>query len=86
MKGILKEIMADVGAEMKHQVEAGAHELASAIFRGSDGFVMYPHAGKEAEAHGVEAPQQEAPQHGLPPEAVKQVEAPQQERGMEMEM
>ena len=78
-KDVLKEIMSDIGAEMKHQVEAGAHELASAIFRG-ESFVMCPHAGKEAEV------QIEAPQHGLPPEATKQVEAPQQERGMEMEM
>jgi len=40
--------------------------MAAALFRGADGFVMYPHAGKEAEGHGV---------HG---EAMK---PPEQERG-----
>jgi hypothetical protein len=51
----VKRFLSEIGAELKHHVEAGSHELAAALFRG-DAFVMYPHQGQE---------QQEA-RHGLP--------------------
>jgi hypothetical protein len=58
----LDKIVSDIGAELRHLGAQGSHEVASALFRG-DAFVMYPHAGKEAEGHGVhgesQAPQQE---------------------------
>jgi hypothetical protein len=37
------KILGDIGAELTNQVAHGAHEAASALFRG-DGFVMYPRA------------------------------------------
>jgi hypothetical protein len=37
----LKDIIADVGTEMKGMAAHGAHELAAALFNGS-AFVMYP--------------------------------------------
>lgn len=58
MLGTMKD---EIGAELKHQAEAGSHELAAALFRG-DGFVMYPHAGKEAEGHGLPAEAVKAPE------------------------
>ena len=65
----LKDILQDVGAELKHQAALGAHELAAGLFRGNDALVMYPrHDG-----------QREDPQQGLPPEAQKE-----NDRGMEM--
>lgn len=74
LKEALGKVMADIGKELDHQVAAGSHELASAIFRG-DPFVMYPKAEFQKD--------QEQPAHGLPAEAVKQPEV-QQDRGMEM--
>ncbi len=61
----LSGILADVGAELKQQAAAGAHELAAALFNGS-GFVMYPRAGKDGQ-------RVEDPQHG-PPDMQKQQE------------
>lgn len=57
----LGKILSDVGSELSHQGQAGAHELASALFRG-DAFVMYPKAGQEIEGHGL--PQQEQDRAG----------------------
>jgi hypothetical protein len=42
----LEKVVGDIGKTLSHHVEMGAHELASAIFRG-EAFVMYPEAGKE---------------------------------------
>ena len=50
----LGKILSDVGKEVKHLGEQGAHELAASLFHGS-GFVMYPRAGKEGQ--GVDDPQ-----------------------------
>ena len=49
----LSKILGDIGTELKEQAQHGAHELASALFRG-DGFVMYPRQN-----------QTEGPEHGL---------------------
>ena len=42
----LDKITSDLGQELKHQVAAGAHELAAALFNGH-AFVMYQRNGKE---------------------------------------
>ena len=55
----LKDILQDVGAELKSMGAHGAHELAATLFNGSS-FVMYPRAGHESV---------EDPLHGLPLEA-----------------
>ncbi len=55
------KFFSDVGAELKHQVSAGAHELAAALFTGQ-GFVMYPRQ--------PEAVEQE-PHHGIPVEPLQ---------------
>jgi hypothetical protein len=50
----MKRFFSEIGAEMKHQAEHGAHELAAALLRGEDGFVMYGRDGaKEDTAHGL---------------------------------
>lgn len=56
----LKDILQDVGAELKQMGAHGAHELAATLFNGSP-FVMYPRQ------HDVEDPQ-----HGLAPEVQKE--------------
>ena len=43
----LKNIVPELGAELKQMGAHGAHELAAALFNGQ-GFVMYPRAGKES--------------------------------------
>ena len=40
------KIKRDLGKELTHQVAAGAHELAAALFNGH-AFVMYPRNGQE---------------------------------------
>jgi len=50
----LKDILQDVGAELKQMGAHGAHELAAAIFNGS-AFVMYPRGTHEDPKHGLEA-------------------------------
>ena len=72
VKESLSNAPAEIGAELKHQPGAGAHELAAAIFNQS-AFVMYPRA-------GVEDPAQ-APDHGLDNQAI---EPPKQQQGMSM--
>ncbi|OWK42100.1 hypothetical protein [Fimbriiglobus ruber] len=67
----LSKILADVGDELSHLGKQGAHELAAGMFRGYDGFVMYPHQG------------QEDPQQGLPIEGMKPPEV-EQDHGREM--
>jgi hypothetical protein len=56
----LKDILQDIGAELKEQAQHGSHELAAALFRG-DAFVMYPRTN-----------QADGPDHGLPQEAQQQ--------------
>jgi hypothetical protein len=58
----LKDILQDVGAELKQMGAHGAHELAATLFNGSP-FVMYPRAGHD---------NVEDPQHGLPAEQTKE--------------
>lgn len=60
-KGFVGKVITDVGAELLEQLKHGSHEVAAALFKGTEGFVMYPHEGKQ--------PEQDPPQHGLPPEA-----------------
>lgn len=74
-----KEVLGKVWDELSHAGAHGSHEMAAALFRG-DAFVMY---GKEGQSNEN---QQEAPVHGLPQEATKQLDHQQeQERGgMEM--
>ncbi len=55
----LKNIIPDVKAELVHQIGAGAHELAAALFNGS-AFVMYPRGGKDD--HGIHGPEQSSEQ------------------------
>jgi hypothetical protein len=50
----LKDILQDIGAELKQQAAHGSHELAAALFNGNP-FVMYP----RQQGH-------DDPQHGLP--------------------
>lgn len=58
----LRKIFADVVQEGKDQLAHGAHEMASALFRG-DAFVMYPRTNQDKGAeHGVS---QETQQHEL---------------------
>jgi hypothetical protein len=40
------KISSDLGKELTHQIAAGAHELAAALFNGN-GFVMYQRDGKD---------------------------------------
>lgn len=51
----LGKILSDIGTELTEQTKHGAHELAAALFRGSDAFVMYPRSN-----------QTDGPDHGLP--------------------
>src|SRR5579871_3224261 len=57
----LKNFGQDLKEELAYQAQAGAHELAAALFNGS-AFVMYPRGGNDD--HGVHGPEQ-APDHGL---------------------
>jgi hypothetical protein len=61
----------DLGNEIVQQTQAGAHELAAALFNGS-AFVMYPRGTRDD--HGVHGPEKEQP---TPP----QQRQPEQERG-----
>jgi hypothetical protein len=69
----LKNIVPELGAELKQMGAHGAHELAAALFNGQ-GFVMYPRAGKESV---------EDQQHGQPAEVEKAREE-QSQGGREM--
>jgi hypothetical protein len=57
----LSNILGDIGSELKQQAAHGAHELAAALFRNSDPFVMYQRSN-----------QVEGPENGLPQEAQQQ--------------
>ncbi len=70
MKESLSNAPSEIGAELKHQVSAGAHELAAALFNGS-GFVMYPRGSHD----------DHAPDHGLDD---KKIEPLKQDHGMSM--
>jgi hypothetical protein len=55
----LSKILSDIGTELKEQGSQGAHELAAALFRNNDAFVMYPKNGNEQDqAQSVEQTQQ----------------------------
>ena len=61
----LKDILQDVGAELKSMGAHGAHEMAATLFNGSS-FVMYPRAGHESvedQQHGL-AEMQKEQDHG----------------------
>jgi len=62
----LSKILGEIGTELKDQAAHGAHELAAALFRGTDAFVMYPRTNHD-----------KAPEHGLPQETPQQ----EQDRG-----
>jgi hypothetical protein len=73
LKEGVAEAALEIGAELKQLANHGRTEVAAALFNGSP-FVMYMR-----ETHTTE---QQTPDHGLPPEAAKQVEAQaEQERG-----
>jgi hypothetical protein len=57
----LSKILNDIGTELKEQGTQGAHELAAALFRNYDGFVMYPKTGKEQE-QSIEPVHQKEPE------------------------
>jgi len=72
----LSKLFNDIKAEAKEQAKMGAHELATALLRGSDGYVMYQRSGKEGQSmegqglHGqqeqgyVQRPEQEQSRGG----------------------
>ncbi len=76
VKESLSNAPAQIGAEMKHQVSQGAHELAAALFNGS-GFVMYPRGGRDD--HGIHGPE-----HGLDGKAMEQPKQQQERGGLSM--
>lgn len=51
----LKNLVPDLGGELKQQAAHGAHELAAALFNGH-GFVLYSRGGKDD--HGIHGPEQ----------------------------
>jgi hypothetical protein len=51
------KISGDIGQELKHQVSAGAHELAAALYTGH-AFVMYPRDANARDDHGIHGPEQ----------------------------
>jgi len=60
----LSKILGDIGEELTQQAAAGAHEMASALFRG-DAFVMYPRTNQAEEPdHGLPETQQEQSRDG----------------------
>lgn len=60
----LSKILGDIGEELTQQAAAGAHEMASALFRG-DAFVMYPRTNQAEEPdHGLSETQQEQSRDG----------------------
>ncbi len=82
------DLVREVGQEVVHQVGAGSHELAAALFAGqASGFVMYPrqerkddhgvHGPEPGQDHGVHGPPQEHGPGGPEPEQ-------QQQRGRRM--
>jgi hypothetical protein len=55
LKQALKDFGADVAATLFQKVSQGASELAAALFKGHDGFVLYgPHQGPLSPQHGQE--------------------------------
>ena len=59
----LGQILGDLGDELRHQGAQGAHELAAALFRGHDAFVMYPKAGQDRVEQGQNPVKDESQQH-----------------------
>ncbi|HWG46394.1 MAG TPA: hypothetical protein VN688_26770 [Gemmataceae bacterium] len=58
----LSKILGDIGEELTQQAVAGAHEMASALFRG-DAFVMYPRTNQAEEPdHGLTQQEQQQEQ------------------------
>ena len=72
----LSNILGDIGSELKRLGIQGQIELANAMFNGS-AFVPY------GPGQNPPTPEQEAPAHGLPAEAIKAPE-PEQSQGMGM--
>jgi hypothetical protein len=65
------QFVKDVGNEFDHQIGAGAHELAAALFNGS-AFVMYPRGTKEDPGvHGPEAQGQDVQEVQQPPPQIE---------------
>lgn len=62
-KRLLSRALSEIGAELMDQARHGSHEVAAALFRGADGFVMYPHEGKQPE-HGLPQEPQKEPERG----------------------
>jgi hypothetical protein len=57
VKEVALTVARDLGQELDHQVAAGAHELAAALFRDSSGFVMYQRGSRDDEPSvGVHGP------------------------------
>jgi hypothetical protein len=76
VKESLSNAPAEIGAELKHQVSAGCHELAAALFNGNS-FVMYPRGGRDD--HAIQGPE-----HGLDNKAMEQPTQQQERGGMSM--
>jgi hypothetical protein len=58
----LSKILSDVGQELKEQAKMGAHELATALLRGSDGYVMYQRSSEGRKNEGQQLPEQQQEQ------------------------
>jgi len=71
-KGFIGDVLSDIVTEGKRLAVQGQAEMAGALFNGN-AYVPY--------GEGQKAPEQEAPQHGLPAEAQKG-----KEKEVEMEM
>src|SRR6185437_7819592 len=61
----LEKITGDLGKEFDHQIAAGAHELAAALFNGN-AFVMYPRDGKEDQPSHEQAQDGQGMQQDMP--------------------
>ena len=59
------KISSDLGKEANHQVAAGAHEMAAALFNGN-AFVMYQRQGKEDQPVQDQAQDAQNLQHDAP--------------------
>ena len=58
----LSKIFSDVGQELKEQAKHGAHELATALLRGTDGYVMYQRSSEGQKNEGQQLPEQQQEQ------------------------
>jgi hypothetical protein len=58
----LSKIFSDIGQELKEQAKHGAHELATALLRGTDGYVMYQRSSEGRKNEGQQLPEQQQEQ------------------------